>query len=165
MIFHASLDTLAKWLTIIVSVLLLFMVGKAIQYYPNHPAGSVLSVTLASAVVLFSLLYRPLNYALTDEYLIVHRLFRDVTIKRKDIKSIRQLRKDELKGTLRLFGVGGFFGYFGFFGNYKLGDMTWYLTRRDTAILIETTTGRKIILSPDEPAIFTEQFNIKNPTP
>lgn len=75
----------------------------------------------------------------------------DIRIERSHIKSLQLLDKKKLKGAIRTFGVGGLFGYYGKFANSTLGSMTWYATRMDKAILIETIANKKIIVTPDEP--------------
>ncbi len=63
-----------------------------------------------------------------------------------------------MKWTIRTFGVGGLFGYYGEFVNWKLGNMTWYATRRDKTVLIETVDDKKLIVTPDEPEAFIKQL-------
>ncbi len=100
------------------------------------------------------MLLKPLNYEITENELIIRRLIKSVHIERSDIESIELLDKSELKGTVRTFGVGGLFGWYGKFANSKLGDMTWYVTRRDKPVLIIKKDGKKILISPDEAAAF-----------
>lgn len=73
--------------------------------------------------------------------------------------SAEVLEKDALYWSIRTFGVGGLFGYFGKFANAKLGNMTWYATRRDKTVLIKTAGNKKIILTPDDPNQFVADFN------
>jgi hypothetical protein len=36
--------------------------------------------------------------------------------------------------------------------------MTWYATRRDNTIFIETVDDKKIVVTPDEPEVFISQL-------
>jgi len=74
-----------------------------------------------------------------------------------------KLESGKLTYSVRTFGVGGLFGYFGKFWNKEYGNMTWYATRRDKAIMIITKENKKIILTPDEVEKFINEFKeIKN---
>jgi hypothetical protein len=83
-----------------------------------------------------------------------------VHIDRNQIKSVELLDKEQLAWVFRTFGVGGLFGYYGKFANTKLGSMTWYATRRNKTVLIETLDNKKIILTPDEPEKFVAHLNV-----
>ena len=96
---------------------------------------------------------------MTNDTLIVHRLLLNVKIDRTQIKSVELIDKEKIKTSLRTFGVGGLFGYFGNFVNMDLGKMTWYATRRDKVVLVQTIDNRKIILTPNEPEKFVADFN------
>jgi hypothetical protein len=90
--------------------------------------------------------------------LIIRRPVRDIIIERKNIKRVQPITKEQVKWHVRTFGVGGFFGYYGHFVNSKLGNMTWYATRRDNTIFIETVDDKKIVVTPDEPEVFISQL-------
>ncbi len=61
------------------------------------------------------------------------------------------LPAQNLNASVRLFGVGGLFGYYGKYANHVLGRTTWYATRRDTPVLLETMDDKKYILTPNDP--------------
>ena len=100
-----------------------------------------------------------MNYVLTNDNLVIHRLFNDIIIKRKDILTVREVSKIDMGLTIRTFGVSGLFGYFGKFSNSKIGKLTMYATRRNNSVLIETGT-KKIILTPDNPLELVNQLKI-----
>lgn len=102
--------------------------------------------------------FRPDNYVLTIDKLIVQRPLSDVKINRSEIKSVEQIDKEKFIHTFRTLGVGGLFGYFGKFANTELGSMTWYATRRDKTVLVTTIDNKKIVLTPDNPEEFVENF-------
>jgi len=57
------------------------------------------------------------------------------------------------RGTLRLFGVGGFFGSYGFFSNGELGKFRLYATHGGQAVLVRRTGGElPLVLTPDDVA-------------
>ena len=56
-------------------------------------------------------------------------------------------------GTLRLFGVGGFFGSYGLHSNGDLGRFRLYATRSGQAVIVRRTGGQlPIVLTPDDVA-------------
>ena len=161
MTYKASLDNLAKGVTIGVS--LLFAVIIVGQYSIIKDAG--MEVPLFTTVTLLliyfiAFAFRPINYKVSAEKLTIHRLFLDVNIDRNQIKSVELLDKEKLGWVFRTFGVGGLFGYFGKFANKKFGSMTWYATRRDKTVLVQTIGNKKIILTPDEPEKFVAHLAV-----
>ena len=145
-----------KGVTIGITVLFPVIIG--IQFYYN-PLGNVLPICTAVGLKLIYFItygFRPIHYQVLEDVLIIHRPIADVKIETSEKKSVEVLEKEMLQSIIRVFGVGGLFGYYGKFANTKMGMMTWYATRRDKAVLIITTTGKKIILTPDEPEKFIE---------
>jgi hypothetical protein len=57
------------------------------------------------------------------------------------------------RGTLRVFGVGGFFGSYGLFHNGSLGRFRLYATRTGQAVLVKRTGNElPLVLTPDDVA-------------
>ncbi|HEY5242252.1 MAG TPA: PH domain-containing protein [Polyangiaceae bacterium] len=57
------------------------------------------------------------------------------------------------RGTLRLFGVGGFFGSYGLFSNGDLGRFRLYATRAGQAMIVRRTgDALPLVLTPDDVA-------------
>ncbi|MDB5249800.1 MAG: hypothetical protein JWQ40_4194 [Segetibacter sp.] len=161
MTFKASLDRLAKGVTISVSILFAIIIGvEVFIYWSKWQLSEILTSLFLIAVYLATYFYRPINYDLTDENLVIHRPFNNVIIKRKNIKSVKSIDKDQMKWTIRTLGVGGFFGYYGQFVNSQLGNMTWYATRQDKTVLIETNDNKKLVVTPDEPEEFIKQLSV-----
>ena len=159
MTFKTSLDGLAKGITSGVIILFSIIIGgQLIPAYEHNPVGSSLLIGLLVLICLFCLLFRPINYVLTSDHLIIHRLFNDIKIKRKDILTVREVSKVDMGLTIRTFGVSGLFGYFGRFSNSKIGKLTMYATRRNNSVLIETG-NKKIILTPDNPIELVNSIN------
>jgi hypothetical protein len=56
-------------------------------------------------------------------------------------------------GTIRVFGVGGFFGSYGLFYNTVLGRFRMYATRRGQAVIVRRTgDALPLVLTPDDVA-------------
>lgn len=159
--YKASLDNLAKGITI--AITLLFAAIIIVQYTILRDKKEAISIYISVALLLIYCItyaFSPINYILTADKLIIHRLIADVKIDRNQIKTVEILEKDTLSWSIRVFGVGGLFGYYGKFANKKLGTMTWYATRKDKTILVQTTDNKKIILTPDDPEKFVADFTV-----
>ena len=156
--FKASLDALAKNLSIALAVLFGSMIVIHLwQIEDKRQIASLFIIALLLIIFLSSYLFSPQGYFITDDALIIKRSVSPVTIARSTILSAEQLNDNSLSGSIRMFGAGGLFGYFGKFSNRKLGTMTWYATRRNrNIVLVITTDQKKIIVTPDEPAAFLQ---------
>ena len=161
MIYKTSLDNLAKGVTI--GITLLFAVIIIGQYSIMKDAVRAIPIYTTVALLLIYFIafaFRPINYEISIDKLIIHRLLKDVNIDRNLIKSIELIDKEKIGFSFRTFGVGGLFGYYGKFANSKIGSMTWYATRLDKIVLIKTVNNKKIILTPDEPERFVANFTL-----
>jgi hypothetical protein len=149
MIYKASLDKTAILITNLVTLLF----GALIVFNFILPLAILLLV-----IYLICLIMKPLSYEITKDELIIRRLIKSVRINRSDIESLELKDKSDLTGTVRTFGVGGLFGWYGKFANSQLGNMTWYVTRRDKPVLIIKKDSKKILISPDEAEAFVTEF-------
>jgi Bacterial PH domain len=120
MTYKASLDNLAKAVTIGVTVLFAFIIFGQFSIIKDAGRATPIYTTVTCILVYFiALAFRPINYMLTSDHLIIHRLFADVKIQRSQIKSVELLDKAATSCSIRTFGVGGLFGYYGKFANTK----------------------------------------------
>ncbi|WP_176885046.1 PH domain-containing protein [Dyadobacter soli] len=119
--------------------------------------GAFVSIGILLAVYGAAYVFRTTGYTLTGDELTIHRPISDVTYSRQTIDSVRIVTKEQLKFTIRTFGVGGFWGYYGKFYNSSFGKMTWYVTRRDQMVLIKTA-DKIILVSPDNIDSFTRDL-------
>jgi hypothetical protein len=69
------------------------------------------------------------------------------------IEEVAQLPPGALRGAVRTFGVGGLFGFYGWF--YKKGPFRLFATRSDRLVEV-VAGGRRVVVSPDEPARFVD---------
>lgn len=153
--FAASLDKTAIVLTVLVT--LVFATIIAGQYPAIATAGRAVPIYVAvGCLLVYGLAFalRPAGYVVTADEVIISRPLLSVHIQRADIRRVVALPTSALSASIRLFGVGGLFGYYGKYTTSGLGRTTWYATRRDTPVLVETTDNKKYILTPDEPGSF-----------
>lgn len=153
--YSASIDKTTKIITVGLTALFVgISVFEFLTFSAEATIGAFVSTAILIAVYCSAYIYRPVGYSLTEETLIVHRPISDVAYSLQTLDSVQIVTKEQLKFTIRTFGVGGFWGYFGRFYNSVYGKMIWYVTRRDQLVLIKTD-NKTILLSPDDISSFT----------
>lgn len=154
--YKASLDTLAKGITIGIFILLIAIGQKSVRalLVAQGDTTTILihsgTLLLFVAILLGSWLYAPQSYTVDSNDLTINRPIGKVSFKLSDIKQVRTLADNETKGTIRTFGVGGLFGYFGKFHTPGIGHSTFYATQRKNKILIISSNDKKIVITPDD---------------
>ncbi|HXB29304.1 MAG TPA: PH domain-containing protein [Puia sp.] len=157
--FKTSLDINAYLITIGFAILFVMIIAVQFSHWESSGAVKYFLVVLLSLIYFMAYLYMPLDYKISNEELIIHRLVKSIHIPRNNIVSAESVDKEMISWSLRTMGVGGLFGYYGRFMNYRIGNMIWYATRKDRAVLIRTVNDEKIILTPDEPVRFLAALN------
>jgi len=159
MLFKASLDSLAKGMSI--AILILFLgIGASIVYNldSTNPTeiplwAALLIESIFLAIYLFCYLYAPQAYLVESDKIKIIRPIGKVDIRFNNISSIRLVDKSEIRTLIRTFGVGGLFGYYGYYYSSSLGKLILYTTQRKNLLVIEQKVGRKILLSPDDTSL------------
>jgi cytochrome c biogenesis factor len=163
--FKASMDSLTKGLTIVVSVIL--VLSGFVPIFTSEFQFSNISTPAPFYVMPFAFIimllvtygFSPKGYSLQDGQLVIYRPFRNKFYGTESIQTVSIVAKEELKWSMRVFGVGGLFGYFGLFRNSRYGTMIWYASRRDQFVVIERSNGKTIVLTPDDPNSFVSEWN------
>ncbi len=157
--FTTSLDKFNKITTIIFSIILIAILIPGFFISPEN-GQDIFKYATIPLIIVFVIVYllRPNNYSVSSDKLLIHRMLGNVEIERNNIQSVQEIDESQVKNSIRTFGVGGFFGNFGKFWNGKLGNMTWYVTRKNNFVLVETKDQKKIILTPDKPEEFVASF-------
>lgn len=157
--FKASLDTLAKILTLGVILLFIFIGQKSVKQLVIAQSDNT-TVLIHSGIILMLLLiiigcwlFAPKSYSICGGDLLINRPIGNVSFKISEIDEARVLSSNELSGLIRTFGNGGLFGYYGKFYNSKLKHLTLYTTQRKNRILIKTSQSKKIVISPNDLSI------------
>jgi hypothetical protein len=160
MTYKASLDKTAIAITIAVTILFAVIIGGQYPIIKDAERAVPIYTTTACLLIYFlAFAFRPINYVVTEDEIIVRRPLLNVHMKRVDIKSVELIDKNKIRGSIRIFGVGGLFGYYGRFANLSLGRMTWYATRRDKPVLVKTIDDKKIIFTPNDPDKFLNKLS------
>ena len=161
MIYKTSMSNLVKGITMGVAILFIIIIIAQYSIITDTGRNGTFYTAVTLLLIYFiAFSFRPINYKIINNLLVIHRLFIDVKIERDNIKSVELIDKNKIHGAIRIFGVGGLFGYFGNFANFEMGKMIWYATRKDRTVLINTKDNKKIILTPDEPEEFVAAFKV-----
>lgn len=138
--YSASYDRTTKIISLAVGVFL-----PALGLYTGNPYLLGLGVL----IVLGGYAYSPRRYSLEGRSLVVHRLAGNASLPLEDLRQARRATAEDLRGSIRLWGSGGFFGYYGLFRTSSLGRCTWYVTNRANIVVVETS-GKTVLVSPDD---------------
>ncbi len=153
--YKASLDQASKIITGLITVLFFGITSWNLWLmytsFDNlvHFGSNIASVILILSIYLFCYLFRPVRYVVDKNRLTIKRPLKDYHLNLNKIKNVTLASNKSMKWTARKFGVGGLFGYFGKFSNQTYGNMTWYATQRKNYLVLETSSNRKIVLTPD----------------
>ncbi len=153
--FKASLNIerkLRNTIMIVLAILAIYHVFRAL----TSPLVTWESISLSIIIIgiffsttLISYFFATKSYKLDHKKLSILTRIGNKEIKISDIEEIRNVDY-EMNHSIRLIGFGGLFGYFGKQYALKIGFVTVYATQRKNRILIQTTQGQKIIITPDD---------------
>lgn len=158
--FKTSFGVEVKIITALITILFATIIGMQISAIQKE--GSIIyffTIALLVLIYVWAFVFKVRYYEVTPNGIIIKRIIGDVKIARSLIANVEPLKESTAFWAIRVFGNGGFFGYYGKFLNHKLGITTRYATRKDKLVIIFKTNGEKIIVSPDEPKMFVEEFN------
>ena len=159
MIFKATFDTAAKVVTIGITILFIAIaVGPQLVNKSANNSAPILISLLLFTIYGIAYIFSPKYYEITESSIVIKRPFKSISINRDTIKNLLVLENGNEIAAIRTFGVGGLFGYFGKFWNKQFGNMTWYATRRNKAIMIITLSNQKIVITPDDVETFVSTF-------
>jgi hypothetical protein len=154
--YSTSLDNTAKGITLVASLLLAGLAGRsAAELGRSGDDWQTLAlhggmILFFGAVILVSLAFSPRQYLVTGEALVIRRLAKNKVIPLSDIVEVREVEEEDLRFTIRTFGVGGLFGFYGKYHSESLGSFTQYATRLSHRVLVRTRAGKKYVLTPDD---------------
>lgn len=159
---YAARSSLLIWFfTILISFLAFVYVPVTIwthvsQHGLEGPSGGyVYLLGLCPALLLFSLLFAPLGYAIAPGQIRIRRPGFNLVVPISDVEAIRRVARKDLGLAVRV-GVGGFFGTYGALITTRMGLMAAYITNSKSLVLIEKQGGRKLLISPSDPDDFVK---------
>ncbi len=149
--FRSSWDFLLITMTFLISAALIVLAF----------IGDVFSVIIAIVFISLGAFFGVYGYSLRSKELRIIRLGWSKDILYNDIVDI-EYSPDAMMGSLRKFGIGGFFSYYGLFKNRVIGNYKAFATHRKNTVVITTKSGKKIVVTPSEPVRFVEELKNKS---
>jgi hypothetical protein len=116
---------------------------RLMQYPTWH---RIIIVAVVFLVFSFFAIKMPLYTYIDQNTIIVKQLIGSKSFKRNDINTQR-ISSADMKGTIRLFGSGGFLGYIGWFSNAQLGKFYMITMNKKDLLLITTSEGKKYVIN------------------
>ncbi len=154
--FEAKLDDLSKILSFVV-IGILIIPAVLIGNIAAHGTPLVLvPLLLTFGALAVGAMFRITGYEITADELLIRRPAGTVHLQRRELVSATPVTTKELGLGLRTFGSGGWFGWFGKFWYKNVGHATLYATDRTKFILLKTTTGKNVIVSPVDGTSFLQ---------
>ena len=114
---------------------------------------------LPLVIVLGCLPFMIRSYTITDDAILIRRLFWSTRLSRAGLTSA-QAQPKAMKGSLRTCGNGGAFSFTGWYWSKSLGAYRAYVTDLNRTVVLRFGK-RTVVISPDEPEDFVIQLNLQ----
>jgi hypothetical protein len=157
--YEAKLDSLARMLTVVIFLVMIFPISTMIIGVQKGHWELLIIIAVLAVILLLCQLYRPQFYTLDAEGLHIHRQGGAVNIPFSTIAEVKFIDKKDLGFGWRTIGVGGFWGYYGNFKYKSIGNATLYATNMDKIVLLKTTEGKTILITPEDMADFLNRIH------
>jgi hypothetical protein len=165
MSFDKSMKTYhAPWgraLVVISSLLVVLAVASVVGWPLFFGAEMMLAQWALPAIVLCCLPFIIRGYAITDDAILIRRLFWTMRLDRRGLKSAQSLPRAMTK-SLRTCGNGGAFSFTGWYWSKSLGFYRAFVTDLKRTVVLRFE-NRTVVVSPGDPAGFVAALNQDNP--
>jgi hypothetical protein len=137
----------------------------AIPYLPQHNPEGITGVLrwLPAVLVPFCALFMIRGYAISDESVIIQRVFWSNRIPCSEVVNA-YVDANAMKGAMRICGNGGFFTFAGFYRSQALGSFRAFVTDLRCPVVL-TTNKKTYVLSPSDPEAFVKDLALKPKRP
>ena len=139
--------TIGRMGTVISILLSALLVYGAIAIWYAGMTAVIVTYTVFGLLAIWVLLTMPRYLLVDDKSIVITHPIGQTVILKSDITEISAVERSDIRGSIRLFGSGGFFGWFGIFRNSKLGTYRLYSGQLENLYLIKTSTKSYIISS------------------
>lgn len=144
---HCEKFAIGRMGTVTSILLVALLVYGAIAVWSAGMVTVIVTYTLFILLAIWVLLTMPRHLLIDSKSIVITHPIGQTVILKSDIVEVRAVERSELRGSLRLFGSGGFFGWFGVFHNSKFGVYRLYCGQLENLYLIKTLTRNYIISS------------------
>jgi hypothetical protein len=114
----------------------------------------LLTIAILVPIYFTGVLFGVRGYSIRGKKLIIHRLGWTTEFSLDNLIKV-YVNPKAMRGSIRAFGIGGFFGYTGRFSNNHIGRFHAYVTDTKKCVILELG-AEKIVVTPDSPLEFVE---------
>jgi Bacterial PH domain len=135
-------------------------VAYAFWTLPGEPSFEPVRLWLSLvplAIILLCALFTVRGYSITNNALLIERLFWTTRIPLTELRSVK-FDPAATHRSIRTFGNGGFFSFTGYFRNKDLGSYRAFMTDRRRAVVLRFPSS-VIVISPDRPEDFVNTIS------
>ncbi|MBQ9138338.1 MAG: hypothetical protein IJX65_06875 [Alistipes sp.] len=133
-----------KLTSAVVSGVLVFVV---VDMWSVGVVQGLVASAVAVAMVASVLLCMPWRLVVDAQEIRVVHPIGQTKILRSEIVEIRAIGREDIMGSLRVFGSGGYFGWYGIFESFKIGRYRMYSGDRESLYLVRTEQRSYVISS------------------
>ena len=144
---HCEKFTFGRMGTVTSILLSALLVYGAIAVWSAGMTAVIVTYIIFILLAIWVLLTMPRYLIIQNGLLIITHPIGRTVIEKSQVVKIEAIERSDLRGSLRLFGSGGFFGWFGIFRNSKFGVYRIYCGQLENLYHIKTLTKSYIISS------------------
>ena len=144
---HCEKFAIGRLGTVTSILLMALLVYGAIAVWSAGMTAVIVTYIIFGIVAVWVLLTMPRYLLIDDKSIVITHPIGQTVILKSDIIEVRAIERSDIRGSIRLFGSGGFFGWFGIFRNNKFGTYRLYCGQLENLYLVKTTTKKYIISS------------------
>lgn len=154
--YRAPWGKLLKWSSTVLVVLAIVMCVGMSFLFTGIPGRGFLACWGLPLVVLGCLPFMIRGYAITEDEILIRRLFWTTRLERAGLKSAEVVPKAMCR-SLRTCGNGGAFSFTGWYWNKSLGNYRAFVTDLNRTVVLRFGK-RTVVVSPDEPEDFVNEL-------
>ena len=144
---HCEKFAIGRMGTVTSILLSALLVYGAIAVWSAGMTAVIVTYIIFILLAIWVLLTMPRYLIIQNGLLIITHPIGRTVIEKSQVVKIEAIERSDLRGSLRLFGSGGFFGWFGIFRNSKFGVYRIYCGQLENLYHIKTLTKSYIISS------------------
>jgi len=148
--FKAPWGRMLQWSSAIATVIIL----GAMPLISHAAASAAVPLeVLTLALVLGAVPFVVRGYVVTDDAILVQRLFWATRLPRETLTAV-SLEPELCKGTVKTCGNGGLYSFTGWFYNKRIGHFRAFVTDWPRAVVLRFANRATCVVSPDNPQAF-----------
>jgi hypothetical protein len=153
--FSAPFDRTSQFVTIAVSGCIALIYIFILNFQKDMPDfAKIMLIVVFLVIVAIPYFFSVRRYTLGSNTLEISFILHKRTIAIADITEIVFPNHNNLAGSIRLFGSGGFFGYSGHYYLKSIGKYIIYANSTRNTVLIRSKQGKTFVLAPETPENF-----------